>query len=70
MRDNHEGEEAKKLACLRAAALVGTLALDRGAFKEFADASALIGHLDKLADAALGKSADAGTQLTVFNDRA
>ena len=33
-----------------AAAQLGVSALDRGEFKEFADASALLAHLNKLAD--------------------
>ncbi len=51
--ENREVEEARKLEALRTAALVGTSALDRGAFKVFADASALITHLGKLADNAV-----------------
>jgi hypothetical protein len=43
-----------KLEALRAATGAGTAALDQGAFKEFADAPALIAHLDTIADAALG----------------
>jgi antitoxin ParD1/3/4 len=56
--ENREVEEATKLEGLRAAARVGIGALDRGQFKEFADASALVGHLNKLGDATLGKSED------------
>jgi len=48
--ENREVEEATKLEALRAAAQIGTSALDRGEFKEFADASALIVHLNKIAD--------------------
>jgi antitoxin ParD1/3/4 len=43
-------EEAEKLRALRAAAQLGIFALDRGEFKEFADASALVAHLNQLAD--------------------
>ncbi|ARN80295.1 type II toxin-antitoxin system ParD family antitoxin [Methylocystis bryophila] len=46
-----EAEDAAKLEALRAAAQVGFNALDRGEFKEFVDASALIAHLDRVADA-------------------
>jgi antitoxin ParD1/3/4 len=38
--ENREVEEATKLDALRAAAFLGVSALDRGEFKEFADASA------------------------------
>ena len=46
----HNVEETAKLKALRAAARLGISALDRGEFKEFADASALVAHLDELAD--------------------
>jgi len=45
--------EATKLEALRAAAHVGIGALDRGEFKEFADALALIAHFNKVGDAAI-----------------
>lgn len=48
--ENREVEEATKLEALRAAAKLGVSALERGEFKEFADASALVAHLNKLAD--------------------
>jgi antitoxin ParD1/3/4 len=48
--ENREAEEAAKLNALRAAAFLGASALERGEFKEFADASALVAHLNKLAD--------------------
>jgi antitoxin ParD1/3/4 len=48
--ENREVEEATKIENLRAAAQQGVSALDRGEFKEFADASALLPHLNKLAD--------------------
>jgi antitoxin ParD1/3/4 len=48
--ENREVEEATKLETLRATAHLGVSALDRGEFKEFADASALVAHLNKLAD--------------------
>lgn len=47
--ENREAEEAAKLEALRAAAQVGVDALDRGASKNFADASALASHLNALA---------------------
>jgi antitoxin ParD1/3/4 len=48
--ETREAEEAAKLEALRAAAQVGFNALDRGEFAEFSDASALIAHLDRIAD--------------------
>jgi antitoxin ParD1/3/4 len=51
--ENREAEEAAKLEGLRSAARVGVDALDRGEFKEFANGSALVEHLNKLADAVL-----------------
>jgi antitoxin ParD1/3/4 len=51
--ENREVEEATKLEALRAAAQIGVSALDRGEFKEFADRSALVAHLNKVADEAL-----------------
>jgi antitoxin ParD1/3/4 len=48
--ENREVEEATKLETLRATAHLGVSALDRGEFKEFADASALVAHLNKVAD--------------------
>ena len=51
--ENREVEEATKLKALRVAAQIGASALDRREFKEFADASALVAHLNKLADATL-----------------
>jgi antitoxin ParD1/3/4 len=50
MVERREAEEAAKLEALRAAAQVGLAALERGAFKEFDDASGLVAHLEKLAD--------------------
>ena len=47
--EDREVQEATKLQALRAAAKEGIAALDRGAFKEFADASALVAHLNGLA---------------------
>jgi antitoxin ParD1/3/4 len=46
--ENREVEEATKLEALRAAAQLGGSALDRGEFKEFADGSALVAHLNSL----------------------
>jgi antitoxin ParD1/3/4 len=51
--ENREAEEAAKLEGLRASARVGINALDRGDFKEFSDASALVSHLNTLADSIL-----------------
>lgn len=48
--ENREVEEATKLRALRSAIHAGLADLDRGAFEEFADAAALAGHLNKLAD--------------------
>jgi antitoxin ParD1/3/4 len=48
--ENREVEEATKLKTLRVAAELGISALDRGEFKEFADGSALVAHLNTLAD--------------------
>lgn len=48
--ERREAEEASKLEALRMAAQHGASAFERGAFKEFADASALVAHLDKIAD--------------------
>jgi len=56
MIENREVEDAAKLEGLRAAALVGVSALDRGAFKEFADAAALRDHLERLGDPAAPSS--------------
>ena len=53
-----EFEEAPKRQTLRAAAQVGADALDRGEFKEFADPSALIRYLDKIAGAAISNAGD------------
>jgi antitoxin ParD1/3/4 len=51
--ESREVDEAAKLAGLRAAALTGIAAFDRGEFREFAEASELIAHLDKMAERAL-----------------
>jgi antitoxin ParD1/3/4 len=53
MIPTHNVEAAAKLEALRAAAQLGISDLDRGEFKEFADASALVTHLNKLADTVL-----------------
>ncbi len=55
--ENREVDEATKLEALRTAADLGTAAVERGEFKQFADTSSLIAHLNKVADKALG---DAG----------
>ena len=51
--ENREAEEAAKLEGLRAAAKAGVNALERGDFKEFPSAAALISHLNALADCVL-----------------
>jgi antitoxin ParD1/3/4 len=51
--ENREVEEATKLEALRTAAQLGVAALDRGEFKEFANASGLVAYLDRLADGVL-----------------
>ena len=51
--ENREAEVAAKLEGLRSAARVGAEALERGEFKEFANASALVEHLNILADTVL-----------------
>ncbi len=56
--ENREVDEATKLEALRGAADLGLAALERGAFKQFADASSLIAHLNKVAEVTLD---DAGT---------
>ncbi len=56
MRPTHNVEEAAKLEALHAAAQLGISALDRGESKEFADASALVAHLNKLADSVLSST--------------
>jgi antitoxin ParD1/3/4 len=56
--ENHEAEEAAKLQALRAAAQTGAAAIERGEFKEFADASALVVHLNAMANAAIYGSGD------------
>jgi len=48
--ERREAKEAAKLEALRSAAQVGFTALERGEYKEFADASALTAHLDRIAD--------------------
>jgi hypothetical protein len=47
---NTPQDDAQKLEALRAAVDLGLAALDRGAFKEFADASAMVAHLNDLAN--------------------
>lgn len=47
--ESREIEEARKLEALRRAAREGASAFERAEFKEFADASSLLAHLDELA---------------------
>jgi antitoxin ParD1/3/4 len=56
--EDREADDAAKLEALRAAAQMGAGALERGEFKEFADASALVAHLNANADAASYSSSD------------
>jgi antitoxin ParD1/3/4 len=49
MIERRETDEAARLEALRAAAKLGVAALDRGDFKEFPTAAALVDHLDTLA---------------------
>lgn len=48
--ETREVDEAAKLDALRAAALAGLASFDRGEFKQFTDASALVDHLNALGD--------------------
>jgi antitoxin ParD1/3/4 len=48
-----EAEDAAKLDTLRAAAHTGLAALERGAYEDFADSTALTTHLDKIAAKAI-----------------
>jgi antitoxin ParD1/3/4 len=57
--ESREVEEARKLNALRAAALVGVAAFDRGDFRDFADASDLAAHLNEVGDRAPSKPTDA-----------
>ncbi len=57
--ESREVDEAAKLGALRAAALTGLAAFDRGEFKEFTTASALGDHLDDLGNRVLKGSTDA-----------
>ena len=51
--ERREAEDAAKLTALREAALVGIEDLERGAFKEFADAEELTIYLNEVADRVL-----------------
>ena len=51
--EEREKEQAAKLEALRAAARVGIEALERGEYKEFADAKSLNAHLRKVAAKAI-----------------
>ena len=48
--ERQEAEDAAKLAALREAAAVGIAALERGEYKEFPDADALVAYLKELTD--------------------
>lgn len=56
--ENRWVDEATKLDALQTAADLGIAAIERGAFKQFADASSLSAHLGAVADKTLG---DVGT---------
>jgi antitoxin ParD1/3/4 len=56
--ETREAQDAAKLVALRAAAATGLAAFDRGEFREFASASALVDHLHDLADSALSGAAE------------
>jgi antitoxin ParD1/3/4 len=51
--ERREADDATKLQALRAAAEIGTAALERGAFREFSDTSALREYLYDISDNAL-----------------
>jgi antitoxin ParD1/3/4 len=51
--ENREVDQASKLQALRTAADLGIADLERGAFKQFADASSLTAHLNEVANQAL-----------------
>lgn len=57
--ETREAAEKAKLEALRAAAQVEFSAVDRGEFTEFADASAMISHLDRIADEVVAGSTKA-----------
>jgi antitoxin ParD1/3/4 len=57
--ETREAAEKAKLEALRAAAQVGFSAVDRGEFTEFADASAMISRLDRIADEVVAGSTKA-----------
>jgi antitoxin ParD1/3/4 len=51
--EDHEVAAATKLEALRAAVHVGVADFGRGAFKTFADSSALIAHFEKVGEAVI-----------------
>jgi antitoxin ParD1/3/4 len=51
--ERREAEEAARLEALREAARVGVAALERGAYREFADLDELRAHLDRVAERAI-----------------
>ena len=51
--ETRESEEAARLEALRTAARVGTEALERGEYKDFADAASMAVHLDRIAAKAM-----------------
>ena len=56
--ERREADEGAKLEALRASAKLGIAALDRGEFEEFANASALVDHLNGIV--ARVKAGDSG----------
>jgi antitoxin ParD1/3/4 len=55
--EQREAEDASKLKALRAAALVGVDALDRGEFKEFRNIEDLQAYLNELSEKVISKAA-------------
>jgi len=55
--ERREAEDAAKLEVLRGAAVLGIRDLERGAFKEFADAPAFEAHLNRASDELLNAQA-------------
>ncbi|QDL96546.1 type II toxin-antitoxin system ParD family antitoxin [Rhodopseudomonas palustris] len=54
--EQREAEDAGRLEALRAAALSGIAALDRGEFKEFADIGELQTYLSELSDSVVSRT--------------
>ncbi|MGC2784197.1 MAG: type II toxin-antitoxin system ParD family antitoxin [Roseiarcus sp.] len=56
--EQREAEDEGKLEALRAAAVVGVAALDRGEFKEFRDPEDLQAYLNDLSDKVFSRTAE------------